>query len=605
MKWWIGFFTLTLGLSAQADYTNPAEALGPFLTGSCETINETFTSNPRRAYRWMSSDSGAPSDFVDALSSVATPECAQQLAHSFAWTIARSGQRDRRDNNQRSQRASRMLTRLLQLGNITQPEAAYFEAVRACVSPEEHRSNPLSFIGDVFRSVSPNTDRPSSSCSVPGPGEVKVVRGVKGGISSAYALRRNPNGGFDVLLNYDFRPYTGPNSAGAPTPDQMRASVAQCLQQASPFLNGPDGIHLNMVLMGPEEIQAMPSGQRPPSHQVNIQPATLENGALYRGNSGNFTTSMGCETILHESMHVLGLCDEYREGSPYLVGICRISTMPNTLMRDMWQAYNDGTSQDLQCRCDANCQRAQTIPELKRLYEAPGFNDLVDSQDRNMFCRLRSSAASGVPDVEWVHNNDFRGHAKLTVTSNQPSMLSIDEFIVGDSQWNAGYIQHWDCSCPPSVRNECQPRLDMLRARAQRLDQLRPVGCPQNQEAISRTVNPSVAAGGNVQDTVSGNILTRRKPGSLPSGILAPIHYRRILAGQCDAASPNYNRCAEWATKSRPADAICRRQDPTGNVAKDNATEANVSEECRNARAAETCSDRPSQCADPHYYLGF
>jgi hypothetical protein len=78
--------------------------------------------------------------------------------------------------------------------------------------------------------------------------------------------------------------------------DKMNA----CFNLLAPFLKGPDNKKIEIHAVGDRNI---------PPVNINIQSGD------YRSNNENFQEEINCPTIFHETLHLLGLEDEYRENT--------------------------------------------------------------------------------------------------------------------------------------------------------------------------------------------------------------------------------------------------------------------------------------------------
>lgn len=569
MKWSVIFFSLLFFADANAqgilgglgrrlgigDFTTPLDALGIFRTGTCEAQLDTFRNTPRRTYRWLTSGDQEASDYLDSVSSVATPECAQRLAYHMAYLITKHGKTDQRRNNRRAQAANRSLQRFLGMSGNDATADSYLTEIRSCFEPAERRANPIQ---TIINDIAPIARR-SDNCSPVTADRVKVVSGIQGDISNAYGLRRNENGGYEVLLNYEFLPMSVTNKSFAmsanehiPTPQEMMERTRACFAEASPFLRGPGGETLTFQALTPTEVTALPRDQRPPLWSIN-----LVNNAQ-RGHSAAFNDSFDCATIIHETLHVLGLCDEYEERDLSLLGRCRVTTLPNTIMNLNIPAYRAGTNQMLQCTCDSSCQEAQTNPELWRIYSGNSFLTSFPP-DLSQYCRANSN-------YRFLQPNELTAAQPLKVLSTTSNQITFEEVYVHPQRGLGAFTREWDCTCEGSNEVSCPNSLRTIIEQSRNLSALPILTCPGGHAPISREVVAQIPAGPNNQ--VRDGVLTRFLPATQPS-LLAPAHFNRIINGLCENPSTsNYVRCADWAYRDS------------------------------------SCSSRPASCENPQYFLG-
>ena len=103
----------------------------------------------------------------------------------------------------------------------------------------------------------------------------------------------------------------------ADTAIDMRKKVAKCYLEAEPFLKGPNGEQL--VLRLAEKSEKLKAGlfkflsKNQHLKPLSVKVETKNFSSRFRGNSTDFASNYDCPTILHETLHWLGLSDEYPE----------------------------------------------------------------------------------------------------------------------------------------------------------------------------------------------------------------------------------------------------------------------------------------------------
>ena len=131
-------------------------------------------------------------------------------------------------------------------------------------------------------------------------GEQHFVEGDQGSNTDGlYTLTRLPNGP-DGKANYEIElpiNFSADHGLG----EYYREEASHCLQRNQKFFKGPNGENLNIKLT-----TAPPHW---PTNQVSIS------SELIRSNSGQWSYSIECPTMIHEMFHLLGLADEYPEWS--------------------------------------------------------------------------------------------------------------------------------------------------------------------------------------------------------------------------------------------------------------------------------------------------
>jgi hypothetical protein len=142
--------------------------------------------------------------------------------------------------------------------------------------------------------------------------------------ASQYLLNRKPsiNGvdQYEIVLNYQFTPA---NPA-------VNAFVTSCFQKMSQYLQGPNGEQITLRL--PKDSDP----QYPQIHAVEVAEA-----CGYRGEALCWRPEYTCPTILHETMHHLGLVDEYADagGAGGSGGTCRSIGPADSLMTNFYTPF--------------------------------------------------------------------------------------------------------------------------------------------------------------------------------------------------------------------------------------------------------------------------
>ncbi len=121
-----------------------------------------------------------------------------------------------------------------------------------------------------------------------------------------YLLMRKPpvNGvdQYDIVLNYQWNPVD----------PQMNDRFMACMNDYNPYLRGPNGEQMTIRLPLPSD-PILPKG-----HTVAVSLAFQGGGVAGGGGGENalqWNPYMDCSTILHETMHHLGLVDEYPDST--------------------------------------------------------------------------------------------------------------------------------------------------------------------------------------------------------------------------------------------------------------------------------------------------
>lgn len=171
-------------------------------------------------------------------------------------------------------------------------------------------------------------------------------------VQHKYKITRHIGDNYEVALNLKFldalKDPKGLN--GSFNPDlnnKMKRKIQGCLNIANKAMTAPGGKRLTIRLTGDRE-----NNPRPPEVPILVGPADL------RATSQRYNSTIDCPTVMHEVMHLLGLCDEYQESTMgYVVDKqtgaitwsdkdaqihafdCRAVGQPHSLMRNNWDAY--------------------------------------------------------------------------------------------------------------------------------------------------------------------------------------------------------------------------------------------------------------------------
>jgi hypothetical protein len=156
--------------------------------------------------------------------------------------------------------------------------------------------SPAVFIGYLERAA-----QAAGSCVRLKPGETAAYQTQDSPTSwepdkTAYQLALNPDGRtYDARLNLKFK---GPVGVGALLRRKAEACYAEAERRG--MLRGPDGQSLRISLLPPGTTEPGPA-------------EITRRGNRYRSDSANWAAGISCATILHETLHLLGLVDEYPE----------------------------------------------------------------------------------------------------------------------------------------------------------------------------------------------------------------------------------------------------------------------------------------------------
>jgi hypothetical protein len=315
-------------------------------------------------------------------------------------------------------------------------------------------------------------------------------------------------------------------------PSEMMERVKGCLLSAAPNLRGPDGSTLQINALTPDEAKELPKKLDP----VDV---TIESGL--RANAEMYTDELNCGEITHEVLHLLGLCDEYKE--PLLVAgntyACRVVPEVTTIMKNPRAVYARASDVEITCKCDDDCQKVMSSSNqnLKNIFLAPDIYDAIDVDFRTTYCKL----ATNVLDVlETKSLSSYPDRAMILKSSDDLSFVAEHRAVHHVSQ--TVYLQNMSCTCP-SDDQVCLNKKLAIQAGIAKPAAIR-TSCP----TYTGTENYSVKVdkeGGRVEN---GKLILSRK--GTGESFLYPYHWDKILAGSCESKASSYNECATTAYKS-------------------------------------------------------
>jgi hypothetical protein len=171
---------------------------------------------------------------------------------------------------------------------------------------------------------------------------VKFRHGGRLQVPSYHVINRIDQNRYKATLNLSFNNPQDPSSGPL-----MLQKVRKCMQEIGPYLKGPDNQSLSISILTPSEASALPENQRPELYNINV---TNEN---IRGDAQNYRKDFTCETITHEILHLLGLCDEYHENGLFVSEwSCRVHPPGNSIMGDHYKFFPQVVPRTISCRCD-------------------------------------------------------------------------------------------------------------------------------------------------------------------------------------------------------------------------------------------------------------
>ncbi len=353
-------------------------------------------------------------------------------------------------------------------------------------------------------------------------GKWKIVNGTsKSRISYSYGLIQEAPKKIRAVLNVQF---TG--TQNGVTASMMQDRVRSCLSTIQSGLKGPNGDELAISIMTPQEVLRLPANLRPTNTNITIASNTA------RSNSKAYASSINCPTILHEILHLLGLCDEYPgEGDGYP---CRAVGNRDSVMRNQNLIFDTALSENLMCKCETEeCKTVLADPVKLALIKMPTYDDIIPTNFRNRYCEFNP--------------NIYRRYFSPTQTPTQAysANLESDQVLMVTGVYNPTATQFDEaplkCECPADDE-ECK---SSLRVFAQPPSNMRPRKCPD-----PTTLMHSAIGAPPQDDRFENGVLYIHRPALKPS-LLEARHFNKIIAGNCAAQTARYEECAELAYETK------------------------------------------------------
>ncbi|HXH29569.1 MAG TPA: hypothetical protein VNJ01_02040 [Bacteriovoracaceae bacterium] len=380
-------------------------------------------------------------------------------------------------------------------------------------------------------------------------GQSKVVSFGGGDITSVggkYALKKRSDGkGFDVTVGVNFK-----NTNDGVTPQDMLKRVQGCMKEVSPYMKGPKGDALNFEIVSAEKISELPRNQRPPINDISIE------GKGHRSHSSGYASKIDCSTIVHEVMHLLGLCDEYSEKSN---GACRVVPRTNSIMSHNTTAYKELVPHVETCHCTSDPKLEPAVPwasrvcskvmngtfvktkseELKKFYLMATFSEVTTPNFRNKYCK---------PSLELAPTN-WETVSKNPVSAYLKSESSTQFIVVTRSleDKRAMPVEEITCGCEDPTDANCLAAITEATVAIKKIPQTPRKTCPSYTTKYN-VWQPKYQVGDldGRNNTFDGSELKIAYTPLIDS-LLAPNHYERIIGGACPEKAAKYNECAQWA----------------------------------------------------------
>ncbi len=343
-----------------------------------------------------------------------------------------------------------------------------------------------------------------------------------------YLLTRKPDGNYQALLNLNFK-----RGSGTVSPEEMLQRTKACLAEASPFMKGPTGELIELVAMDPAEISKLPRRQRPKENSISVEKAD------FGTNAAQYAESVKCPTIVHEVLHLMGLCDEYEETRSKYGDMwnCRVVTKAPSIMREL-AVYDRAVSKTNSCECNSQpCSvvMRSTNQEAIDIYTKQSAYDATDFRFRNKYCSVKSlPTSSRLTDP---------GKPMVLKAQTEKSFIFEGRWVIySPSAPNYAFTRNeFTCICPEGD-SACMAEKSRVIENIKNPKRLS--NCPTGTKLIGASAAKKVNT-----PSLQNNVLTFTSDPQLPS-LLQPNHFFKILEGTCAGKSSGYQECADFAYKN-------------------------------------------------------
>lgn len=363
-----------------------------------------------------------------------------------------------------------------------------------------------------------------------------------------YSLNKS-DAGIRVALNIDFTQAASavPSGVTQVSAATMMARARGCMQAVGSLIRGPSGEPMIFDLLTPAEADRMPTAVRPKKNNV-----TIDHSADVRSNSANYGHDIGCPTIVHEVLHLVGLCDEYPgEGDGKL---CRAVPKQNNVMSDTFEAFNTSVPRRITCECNAEaCTASLSQPGRLEFLKAPRRDDRTSARFRNAFC----TTPVGTPTQDWLATQATPPAQPFVATLDPSGLkLTMTDTYMNPTDWQSVFGSTTECTCP-EADTRCRESIAKI-ASGEMVANTRTCHFGMKEKDF-------VWGESGQGDVVAGNTFSFGvNPGTTP--FIHQKHVQRIMAGSCMSQVQSYNNCAKNAYADSPsacedAPAYCLQSD--------------------------------------------
>jgi hypothetical protein len=419
-------------------------------------------------------------------------------------------------------------------------------------------------------------------------GETKVVEDHDiTGVQMRYALKRKSKNELQANIVIKFQT---PDLNANETPESMMKKAKKCLAITSSYFTSPSGETIRVNILDPDEAKSIPENERPLVNSIGIGEPRM------RSHSRKYASDIDCPTITHEVLHLMGLCDEYKETiKGYYVNTetgeivkinndlgrdeeessednsntniefqnfysqCRAISKTPSIMRFPWEAMQTSTTTKQVCKCkegmEESCKKITNNRKLLNLtFRDPffiyRFRDIctyvVEDGPEVSESNIEESSIKDFLDREPVKSLTKDNKLEIKIIGLWASEL--DE-IIGQIR-----VHTYTCQCNSNSPSDCEKNLKILKNQAP--DELYPVRstCPfpifeldvddpgliSREDAKNRSPTLELKV-----DQAQVQII--RPPVNPKASLLHPAHFTRIKYGSCPNKAKIYSMCAKYA----------------------------------------------------------
>lgn len=415
-------------------------------------------------------------------------------------------------------------------------------------------------------------------------GETKVVEDKDiTGVQMRYALKRKSKNELQANIVIKFQT---PDLNANETPESMMKKAKKCLAITSSYFTSPSGETIRVNILDPDEAKSIPENERPLVNSIGI------GEPLMRSNSGKYASDIDCAAITHEVLHLMGLCDEYKEPQrgyyvntetgeivklnnddsedgeqssenssnanivfQYSYNECRAISKTPSIMNNHLMAMQASTAIKQVCKCKEGMEkRCKKITNNRKLMNLT-FRD--PNSYMNRFQDICTSSREDGPEVSESNIKDYLDTKPVkSFTKDGKVEIKMNKLVASEFDGIIGYIDiyKYTCQCNNNSPSDCKKNLEALKNQAP--DNLYPVDstCPyplfkpdfDTPELISREEikNPAPS-----MEVIKDQVQIIIPPANPEASLLHPAHFTRIKYGSCPSKAKIYSMCAKYAYK--------------------------------------------------------